>query len=55
MMDDFSEKALAVIDAAMARWGGRELVSSGEAVDLLLDLRVLVCSCDNCDDKETVS
>jgi hypothetical protein len=34
-MDDI----LTLVDHAIARWGTRELVSSGEAIDLLLDIR----------------
>jgi hypothetical protein len=35
-------EALAVIDAALAQMMRRELVSSGEVADLLLDVRTLL-------------
>jgi hypothetical protein len=35
-------EALSVIDAALARMMQRELVSSGEVADLLLDVRMLL-------------
>jgi hypothetical protein len=35
-------EALAVIDEALAQVMGRELVSSGEVADLLLDVRTLL-------------
>lgn len=35
-------EALSVIDAALARMMRRELVSSGEVADLLLDVRTLL-------------
>lgn len=34
-MDDI----LTLVDQAIARWGTRELVSTSEAIDLLLDIR----------------
>ena len=36
------DEALSVIDSALARMMRRELVSSGEVADLLLDVRVLL-------------
>ena len=35
-------EALAVIDQALGQMMGRELVSSGEVADLLLDVRTLL-------------
>lgn len=35
-------EALAVIDQALGRVTGRDLVSSGEVADLLLDVRMLL-------------
>lgn len=43
-MDDILE----LVDQAIARWGTRELVSTSEAIDLLLDIRQITCQCDNC-------
>lgn len=40
--DHVIEDALAVIDQALGRMMGRELVSSGEVADLLLDVRTLL-------------
>lgn len=37
-------EALAVIDGALAKMMRRELVSSGEVADLLLDVRTLLTS-----------
>lgn len=37
-------EAIAVIDGALARMMQRDLVSSGEVADLLLDLRTLLTS-----------
>lgn len=37
-------EAVAVIDGALARMMQRDLVSSGEVADLLLDLRTLLTS-----------
>lgn len=37
-------EALAVIDRALGTFGSRELVSSAEVSDLLLDLRLLLMS-----------
>ena len=36
------DEALSVIDAALARMMQRDLVSSGEVADLLLDVRTLL-------------
>ena len=38
------DEALSVIDAALARMMQRDLVSSGEVADLLLDVRTLLKS-----------
>lgn len=40
--DHVIEDALAVIDQALGKMMGRELVSSGEVADLLLDVRTLL-------------
>ena len=42
--DAVIDEALSVIDAALARMMQRELVSSGEVADLLLDVRMLLTS-----------
>jgi hypothetical protein len=42
--DAVIDEALAVIDSALARMMRRELVSSGEVADLLLDVRSLLTS-----------
>ncbi len=40
--DAVIREALSVIDTALAQMGHRELVSSGEVADLLLDVRGLL-------------
>ena len=40
--DDVIAEALAVIDQALGRVSNREVVSSGEVADLLLDVRTLL-------------
>jgi hypothetical protein len=40
--DAVLDEAVGVIDAALAKMMQRELVSSGEVADLLLDLRMLL-------------
>ncbi|MDJ0768409.1 MAG: hypothetical protein QNJ12_06425 [Ilumatobacter sp.] len=43
---DVLAEAVAVIDAALAKMMQRELVSTGEVADLLLDLRTLLSDAD---------
>lgn len=50
-MDDILE----MVDHAIARWGTRELVSSGEAIDLLLDIRQAHTQCQPVSEPEPVS
>lgn len=40
--NDAVAEAVAILDASLARMMQRELVSSGEVADLLLDLRTLL-------------
>lgn len=48
-------EALSVIDGALAKMMQRELVSSGEVADLLLDVRTLLTEVDGADDERVVS
>jgi hypothetical protein len=43
-LDEMISEALAVIDKGLGELGHRELVSSNEVADLLLDVRTLLAS-----------
>jgi hypothetical protein len=52
--DEMISEALAVIDKGLGDLGHRELVSSNEVADLLLDVRTLLASRVSADDRDGV-
>lgn len=50
-MDDI----LTLVDQAIARWGTRDLVSTSEAIDLLLDIRQAHVVCEPVSEPEPVA
>jgi hypothetical protein len=53
-LDEMISEALAVIDKGLGDLGHRELVSSNEVADLLLDVRTLLASRVSADDRDGV-
>jgi hypothetical protein len=53
-LDEMISEALAVIDKGLGDLGHRELVSSNEVADLLLDVRTLLASPVSADDRDGV-
>jgi hypothetical protein len=54
-LDEMISEALAVIDKGLGELGHRELVSSNEVADLLLDVRTLLASPLSSDDRDDVA
>ncbi len=54
-LDEVINEALAVIDKGLVDLGRRELVSSNEVADLLLDVRMLLVNPSADDDREDVA
>jgi hypothetical protein len=54
-LDEMISEALAVIDKGLGDLGHRELVSSNEVADLLLDVRTLLSSPAAADDRDDVA
>jgi hypothetical protein len=54
-LDEVISEALAVIDKGLVDLGRRELVSSNEVADLLLDVRMLLVNPSADDDREDVA
>ncbi|MDV3294679.1 MAG: hypothetical protein LOY01_02520 [Brachybacterium paraconglomeratum] len=53
-LDEVISEALAVIDKGLGELGHRELVSSNEVADLLLDVRTLLASPAPSDERDDV-
>ncbi len=53
-LDEMISEALAVIDKGLGDLGHRELVSSNEVADLLLDVRMLLATPVSTDDRDDV-
>lgn len=53
-LDEMISEALAVIDKGLGNLGHRELVSSNEVADLLLDVRTLLANPVSADDRDDV-
>jgi hypothetical protein len=53
-LDEMISEALAVIDKGLGDLGHRELVSSNEVADLLLDVRTLLATPVPSDDRDDV-
>jgi hypothetical protein len=53
-LDEMISEALAVIDKGLGNLGHRELVSSNEVADLLLDVRTLLANPVSTDDRDDV-
>jgi hypothetical protein len=53
-LDEMISEALAVIDKGLGDLGHRELVSSNEVADLLLDVRTLLATPVPADDRDDV-
>jgi hypothetical protein len=54
-LDEMISEALAVIDKGLGDLGHRELVSSDEVADLLLDVRMLLATPSSPDDHDDVA
>ena len=54
-LDEVISEALAVIDKGLGELGHRELVSSNEVADLLLDVRTLLANPAASDDRDDVA
>ena len=54
-LDEMISEALAVIDKGLGDLGHRELVSSNEVADLLLDVRMLLASPGPSQDRDDVA
>jgi hypothetical protein len=54
-LDEMISEALAVIDKGLGALGHRELVSSNEVADLLLDVRTLLAQPSSSDDRDDVA
>jgi hypothetical protein len=54
-LDEVISEALAVIDRGLGELGHRELVSSNEVADLLLDVRTLLANPAASDDRDDVA
>jgi hypothetical protein len=54
-LDEMISEALAVIDRGLGDLGHRELVSSNEVADLLLDVRMLLATPAAADDRDDVA
>jgi len=54
-LDEMISEALAVIDKGLGELGHRELVSSNEVADLLLDVRMLLAQPAPDDEREDVA
>ncbi|HET6949079.1 MAG TPA: hypothetical protein VFI47_01795 [Acidimicrobiales bacterium] len=54
-LDEVISQALAVIDKGLVDLGRRELVSSNEVADLLLDVRMLLVQPNASDDRDDVA
>jgi hypothetical protein len=54
-LDEVISEALAVIDRGLGDLGQRELVSSNEVADLLLDVRTLLATPAAADDRDDVA
>jgi hypothetical protein len=54
-LDEMISEALAVIDRGLGDLGHRELVSSNEVADLLLDVRTLLATPAPADDRDDVA
>src|SRR5215510_6803816 len=54
-LDEMISEALAVIDRGLGELGHRELVSSNEVADLLLDVRTLLAQPGPSDDRDDVA
>jgi hypothetical protein len=54
-LDEMISEALAVIDKGLGALGHRELVSSNEVADLLLDVRTLLAHPSSSDDRDDVA
>ena len=54
-LDEMISEALAVIDKGLGELGHRELVSSNEVADLLLDVRTLLAQPAPSDDRDDVA
>ncbi len=54
-LDEVISEALAVIDKGLGELGHRELVSSNEVADLLLDVRMLLAQPAPSDDRDGVA
>jgi hypothetical protein len=54
-LDEVISEALAVIDKGLGQLGHRELVSSNEVADLLLDVRMLLAQPAPSDDRDGVA
>jgi hypothetical protein len=54
-LDEVISEALAVIDKGLVDLGRRELVSSNEVADLLLDVRMLLVNPSADDDRDDVA
>jgi hypothetical protein len=54
-LDEVISEALAVIDKGLGDLGHRELVSSNEVADLLLDVRTLLAQPASSDDRDDVA
>jgi hypothetical protein len=54
-LDEMISEALAVIDRGLGDLGHRELVSSNEVADLLLDVRTLLATPSPDDDRDDVA
>ena len=54
-LDEMISEALAVIDKGLGELGQRELVSSNEVADLLLDVRTLLAQPSSSGDRDDVA
>ena len=54
-LDEVISEALAVIDKGLGDLGHRELVSSNEVADLLLDVRTLLATPAGADERDDVT